>query len=352
MAWTDATDALTKFLVDRDLAARQTMLDRIALEDRQRNQARLDAADAREAQEFAQRQADRVVAERAATEAAQAEATKNRLLAMRQASLNVAGTGDPTGAQATRNALAVALRIAGAGKEADAGAAADAATQAGAARTAAIEDYAAAPSAQKAAVLRLAHGVAVPEPPKRDIRTLGDTLIEVTPTGVTTLARAPQKGPSEATQIALDTRRLALEEKQTKIRDAEEAKAAKAEEARTLTADTLAGIRGLLTHPGLDKSQGIIDSRLAALSQDAQDYRGERDRMVAALTLPNLGALKGPMSDKDIVFLKQISSKLANDELSDEATRAELRRLEQFLTSKMAGANAAPQPRRDLGRDW
>jgi hypothetical protein len=360
MAWTDATDALNAFLVNRDLEARQAMIDRIALEDRNRERARLDAAATREQTEYNQRQADRVAAQKAATAAAEAEATKNRLLAMRQGSLNVAGSGDPSGAQATRDAIAVALRVAGAGKEADTGAAADLARAQDAAKTAAIQDYANAPTAQKAAVLKMAHGVDVPEPPKRDLRTVGDRLIEVTPGGVQTLYQAPAKGPSEATQLALDARRQALADKETKAAEAKAEKDAKAAAARETTQSALDTVNRLLdpksTGAGIGRATGAYE--MLGWTQAAEDFNADRDQLVATLTLPNLGVLKGPMSDKDVVFVKQIATKLANRNMSEKETRAELERARTFLRNKLATEGAAPggaQNRRagdDLGADW
>ncbi len=61
-------------------------------------------------------------------------------------------------------------------------------------------------------------------------------------------------------------------------------------------------------------------------TQPARDFRAELERFVAQQTKGNLGSLKGPMSDKDIQFIKAMSTTAADTNLSDEALIAELKR--------------------------
>jgi hypothetical protein len=70
--------------------------------------------------------------------------------------------------------------------------------------------------------------------------------------------------------------------------------------------------------------------------------------LIAALTLPNLGALKGPMSDKDVAFVKSISTRLANTRMSEPETRA-ISEAQTFLRGKLGGSGNATSGRR-IGR--
>lgn len=352
-----AANGLLDFLAQRELAQRQAIADRILQEDRARRLAREDTLDRREDLVFEQGQRDRAAAAEAAAAAAKKAGAVDSLQAMRQASLNVAGSDNPTGAQATRDTIAVALRLAGAGKEADAGRKEDAATASAAAQAEALQAWAdgdADTREQLAPVIEAKFGVKLPRAPKRDVRSVDGALVEVgADGGVRTLYQAPAKGPSEATQLTNEIRRTQLEERQAKLEEAAGAKTQKEAEARSATQTALDSVDRLLTHPGIGKATGAYELR--GFTQEAQDFNAERDMLVAALTLPNLGALKGPMSDKDVVFVKQLATKLANTKMSAEATRAELQRAREFLRGKLASQGGAPRETgggRDLGKDW
>ena len=56
---------------------------------------------------------------------------------------------------------------------------------------------------------------------------------------------------------------------------------------------------------------GKFDPKRLIWTQDAEDATIAINNLVAKLTLPNLGVLKWPMSDKDIQFIKEASTKLA-----------------------------------------
>ncbi len=104
-----------------------------------------------------------------------------------------------------------------------------------------------------------------------------------------------------------------------------------AEQTRRVAVST---IDRMLTHPGLAKSSGIISSKLSGYSQDATDFNSLRDQVVATLALPNLSLLKGPMSDKDIMFVKQLATRLSNENMSDSETRKALLEAKAFLDKK------------------
>lgn len=97
-------------------------------------------------------------------------------------------------------------------------------------------------------------------------------------------------------------------------------------------------------HPGFGTAYGNISSRFSGFSQDATDAGSIRDQLVAALALPNLGALKGPMSDKDILFIKQLATRLGNPRISEAEARKALAEAKVFLRSKGAMAKTPGAP--------
>lgn len=107
-------------------------------------------------------------------------------------------------------------------------------------------------------------------------------------------------------------------------------------------------------HEGMGAATGAYELR--GFTQPAQDFNGIRDQLVATLTLPNLGALKGPMSDKDVVFVKQLATRLGNKRLSDAETRRALAEARVFLKGKLASggttALGAGQPSGGGGRTY
>jgi hypothetical protein len=102
------------------------------------------------------------------------------------------------------------------------------------------------------------------------------------------------------------------------------------------TTDTIALLNRFETHPGTPKAYGIINSRTAPFSQDAQDAIAVRDQLVAALTLPNLGVLKGPASDNDVRFMKQMSSRLTNPTISMNEVQSAIRETRTYLQRRQA----------------
>jgi hypothetical protein len=108
----------------------------------------------------------------------------------------------------------------------------------------------------------------------------------------------------------------------------------------TKTALDLAG--RLETHPGIGRATGAYEMR--GFTQDAVDFNAIRDQLVAALALPNLGALKGPMSDKDVLFVKQLATRLSNPSLSEAETRTAIAEAKTFLNGKLGAAPTPPAP--------
>ncbi len=91
---------------------------------------------------------------------------------------------------------------------------------------------------------------------------------------------------------------------------------------------------------GLDAATGAYELR--GFTQAAQDFNAERARLVALLAQPNLGALKGPMSDKDIIFVQNMATTLANPKMSAENTRQALIQAREFLRGRLADDTSTP----------
>lgn len=136
--------------------------------------------------------------------------------------------------------------------------------------------------------------------------------------------------------------RLRIQAEKDKQDAARTATTDKAASARQQTQMALDLVNRLETHPGLNRSTGIIDSMTSGFSQEATDANGLRDQLVATLTLPNLGALKGPMSDRDVIFIKQLATRLGNPKLSDSETRKALSEAKTFLLSKSEAQGGGP----------
>ena len=113
-------------------------------------------------------------------------------------------------------------------------------------------------------------------------------------------------------------------------------------DARAITEASVALVDRLAKHPGIGAATGAYEWR--GFTQDAVDFNAIREQLVAALTLPNLGALKGPMSDKDILFVKNLATRLGNTKLSEAETRTALAEARTFLQNKLdaAGGSGAP----------
>lgn len=115
-----------------------------------------------------------------------------------------------------------------------------------------------------------------------------------------------------------------------------------AEDARAITQTAYDLATRLLTHEGIDAATGAYELR--GFTQPAVDFNSIRGQLVAALALPNLGALKGPMSDKDILFVKQLATRLENPRLSKAETLLAINEAKMFLEGKGALPATPQQP--------
>lgn len=66
---------------------------------------------------------------------------------------------------------------------------------------------------------------------------------------------------------------------------------------------------------------------------EERDYETKIEQLTNMLALPNLGQLKGAMSDKDIIFIKSVSTNLDRSQ-SEKSFKRELDRLANFMESK------------------
>lgn len=129
------------------------------------------------------------------------------------------------------------------------------------------------------------------------------------------------------------------------------------DQASQARADILSAAKALRTHKGLGSYTGTrfnlshglgwYDDPIAGT--DAAGAKSLHDNLTALLALPNLEKLRGPLSDKDIEFIKAASSKLQKN-MPDEAFAAELdgiiQKLEAggSLPASPGGGGAAPRP--------
>ena len=137
---------------------------------------------------------------------------------------------------------------------------------------------------------------------------------------------------------------LKLQTEREKIGRAQEEQATKEKNAAESTQTALDLAKRLSEHPGFGASYGNISSRFAGMNQSAVDAGAIRDQLVAALTLPNLGALKGAMSDKDILFVKQLATRLGNPRISEPEARQALADAQTFLQGKLGTAPVGQPP--------
>jgi len=113
-------------------------------------------------------------------------------------------------------------------------------------------------------------------------------------------------------------------------------------DAQAVTRTALGLARRLKDDPGIDAATGAYELR--GFTQGAVDFNSVRNQLVAALALPNLGALRGPMSDKDILFVKQLATRLENPRISKAETLRAIEEADLFLSAKLQGESPTPPP--------
>jgi hypothetical protein len=149
-----------------------------------------------------------------------------------------------------------------------------------------------------------------------------------------TIAGVAASGKAETQGLRNQLLQQQIDEKAAKDTAAADAKKAAETEAQTRTQGAYDIAGRLKSHPGLKSAYGAYEMR--GWTQEAQDAKSLRDQLVASLALPNLGALKGPMSDKDILFIKQLATRLGNSKISDQEAVTAIDEAMQFLQGKGA----------------
>lgn len=158
------------------------------------------------------------------------------------------------------------------------------------------------------------------------------------------IAQQNANANSQARDLAAQMSELKLQSERDKMDRAATERTNAAENARSVTQTALELADRLEKHPGFGMATGNISSRFSGFSQDATDANAIRDQLVAALTLPNLGALKGPMSDKDILFVKQLATRLGNPRISEGEAKSAIGEAKNFLRNKLGQGGVAPMP--------
>ena len=92
--------------------------------------------------------------------------------------------------------------------------------------------------------------------------------------------------------------------------------------------DISSSIDKLLNHPGLSDAVGTLKTPWVIPWTDRRDFEALLTNFRDKLVLPNLGNLKGAMSDKDIEFLRNTASSL-NTDWSEEQFIKSLREIQQ-----------------------
>lgn len=103
--------------------------------------------------------------------------------------------------------------------------------------------------------------------------------------------------------------------------------------------EVIALIDQLKVDPRLPRAVGPISSRLPTLSGETADFEAKFKNLIGKITIDALPLLKGPMSDKDIAFLKEQASALSTN-MSEAGFKAELDRLKEKFIAAKNGTNA------------
>jgi hypothetical protein len=102
----------------------------------------------------------------------------------------------------------------------------------------------------------------------------------------------------------------------------------------TKAKDLVTKIDNLLNNPNLSKAVGPLSSQIPGFLRSGarNDVESEIKQLVASMALENLSLLKGPMSDKDVVFIKEASSGLLTN-MSEEGFKAKLQSLKDTFSA-------------------
>lgn len=117
-----------------------------------------------------------------------------------------------------------------------------------------------------------------------------------------------------------------------------EAKTAQITQAQNILGlvNDIAGSTGLARGTGFSSLLNVVPGTTG------KDFEVTVDQLKNALALPNLGQLKGAMSDKDIMFLKNIATKL-DTSMSEPEFKKELTKLQDKFTEVLTNNGVSPE---------
>lgn len=100
--------------------------------------------------------------------------------------------------------------------------------------------------------------------------------------------------------------------------------------------EVIGAIDGLLTDPGLNAAVGPFSSMLNVFG-DAKTFQAKLEAFRAKMVLPELGSLKGALSDKDIQFLKESAGALnpSMNQAAFKQTLNEMKARQQHVVNKL-----------------
>jgi LAS superfamily LD-carboxypeptidase LdcB len=109
--------------------------------------------------------------------------------------------------------------------------------------------------------------------------------------------------------------------------------------------DVIFKIDGLLNNANLSKAIGPVSSNVPNILRSGarNDVDAAIKQLIAGVAIENLALLKGPMSDKDVAFIKEASSGL-NTNMSEEGFKAQLTALKNKFQEIKNKAQTASTP--------
>ncbi len=114
-------------------------------------------------------------------------------------------------------------------------------------------------------------------------------------------------------------------------------------------------IEGLIADKSLGAAVGPISSKLPTLRGGTSDFEQKYDNFIAKLSLENLNLLKGPMSDKDLLFIKDASAALSL-KMSEKGFKAGLeeikKKFENIKSKAEPSSNISPEEIEQLKKDF
>lgn len=172
-----------------------------------------------------------------------------------------------------------------------------------------------------------------PTDPMDYVKTVGDSLLQYDPTSGkwNTMYTAPEKATDQKI-VKIDGEDFIQnpDGSYTKPKVPTIPSAQKVEKAQGV----ISQIDAILNNPKLSKALGPIQGSMptALMSGDVSTLATNINSLIANIALENLGLLKGPMSDKDLAFIKEASTGL-NRTMSTEGFVTQLNKIKQHFNN-------------------